>query len=507
MLTASGRQTLAATVVRGREMFALDDLAPLFQLTVHEDTLGAITVSYKNRTIVLTPNQTLVSVNGRLLSLSAPLAREGRRWLVPVDFVSRALAPVYDARIELRTDSRLLIIGNLRVPRVAVREEPAAGGVRLTIDVRPRTPEAIKQEGEQLLITFEADALDPSWAALPPTGLLQGLTVIEPATLALDLGPQFASFHTSTQAIGATAGRITLDLLAKGATGTPPAPAPAPPVPTPFPRVTPPAPAVPSVPSAPASPLPFPAVAPSVRTIVIDPGHGGTDTGVKGPHGTLEKNITLAVARQLKAMIESRLGLRVLLTRNGDQTLSADDRAALANNNKADLFLSLHANASFRSSVQGAEIFYLGLDQEAAQAAQAAEAGAAKMPVFGGGTRVLEILPWQVAQARFVQESATFASMIERQFQGHVPLDGRGPTQAPLRVLVGANMPAVLVEMGYLSNPTQEDQLGTAAFQQTIVQALYAAIVQFRNYVAQQSGAPAAAAAAPKPKPGGGQGR
>jgi N-acetylmuramoyl-L-alanine amidase len=487
LLTAAGRHTLAVTDVRGRDMFALDDLAPLFQLAVQEDTLGAITVSYKGKTIVLTPDQTLASVNGRLVSLPAAPTRVGRRWFVPVEFVGRALALVYDTRLELRPDSRLIIVGNLRVPRVIVNAQPEGAGARVVIDVRPRTPETVTRAGAELLVRFEADALDPQLPSIPAQGdFIRGVSVNPPATIVLDLGPRVASFRTATQATDATSGQIAIDLL-PAAGQTPPQPAPATPAPAPYP-----------------TPLPSPAfpgnpAQSSIQTIVIDPGHGGADPGVKGPHGTLEKDVTMAVARELKGTIEGRLGIRVLLTRNGDQTLTADDRASLANNNKADLFLSLHANASFRPEVQGAEVFYLGLDRDAAQANQQAEADAQRLPVFGGGSRTLEIVPWQLAQARFIAQSATFAQMIEKQFDGHVPLDGRGLAQAPLRVLVGANMPAVLVEMGYLTNPDQENQLGTAAYQNTIVQALYAAIVQFRDYLDQQR----RTQAAPPPKPGG----
>ncbi len=486
LLTASGRRALATTDIRGREMFGLDELAAIFQLQVHADTPGALTVSYQGKTIVLTPDQTLLSVNGRLVSLPAAPTRVSGRWFVPIEFVSRALAIIYDTPVDLRPDSRLLIVGGLRVPRLTASVQPAGLGARVTIDVRPRTPESITRSGGQIRIAFQADGLDPQLPAAATAGaLIRGLTTAPPATLVIELGPGAGSFRTSTQSIDAATGRIEIDVL-PAQTGTPvptppPSPSPAPPARTTIPPAVPPPPPV--LPGAPQA---------SIQTIVIDPGHGGSDPGVKGPNGTLEKDVTMAVARQLKATIEGRLGVRVLLTRTSDQTLSADERASMANNNKADLFLSLHANASFRSGVRGAEIFYLGLDRDAAQATQQAEADAQQLPVFGGGSRTLEIVPWQLAQARFIGQSQTFAQMIEKQFEGHVALDGRGITQAPLRVLVGANMPAVLVEMGYLTNPDDENQLGTAAYQNTIVQALYAAVVQFRDYVGQQHRTPAA---------------
>ena len=92
---------------------------------------------------------------------------------------------------------------------------------------------------------------------------------------------------------------------------------------------------------------------PGVKTIVIDPGHGGEEAGAKGAKGTLEKAVTLSVARRLKSALEARLGARVLLTRVSDGAVGPDERAAVANNNKADLFISLHANASLRKSHVG----------------------------------------------------------------------------------------------------------------------------------------------------------
>ena len=125
--------------VNDQEFVALDDLAAMFQLTVREEALGAITVSYKGKTIVLTPDQALASVAGRLISLPAPpVAQPARRWLVPVEFISRALALVYDAQLDLRKPSHLLIVGDLRVPRVTIRYEALGTAARLTIDATPR---------------------------------------------------------------------------------------------------------------------------------------------------------------------------------------------------------------------------------------------------------------------------------------------------------------------------------------------------------------------------------
>jgi len=187
------------------------------------------------------------------------------------------------------------------------------------------------------------------------------------------------------------------------------------------------------------------------------------------------------VARRLKASLETRLGVRVILTRDSDQTIGLEQRAAVANNNKADVFVSLHANASVRPVASGAEIFYLSLDEYGDRAQRIAKRGSETLPVVGGGVRDIEVIPWEMAQARYIDQSAALAQAVEGSFRERVPLSARALQQAPFRVLVGANMPAVLIEMGFLTNAEQERQLNSSTFQDTIVQALVDAIVRFRD--------------------------
>jgi N-acetylmuramoyl-L-alanine amidase len=459
----AGRQPLAARMVAGQEMFALEDLARLFGFTFAEDTLaGGLTVTMRGQTIVLTPGQSIASVAGRLVSLPAPPARDGRTWYVPVDFVARALAPVVGTPLELRKPSRLILVGDIRVPQVAGRVEAQPGSARLTLDVAPATPHSVTQDGRRLVIRFKADSLD---ATLPATMVPDFIQAVRPGeaagTLTVDLGPRFASFRATEAPGDRGASRIVIDVLSPAAPAEPD-PAPTPP---------------------PAEPPPLLDLAPAgaLRTVVIDPGHGGAEEGARGPGGTLEKQVTLAVARRLKAALEARLGVRVILTRDGDQTVGLDERAAVANNNKADLFISLHANASVRPAMSGAEVFYLGGDDYAEAAARLGSERAA-LPVFGGGTRDIEVIPWQMAQVRHLQQSAGFAQAVEAALRERVPMSERAIHAAPFRVLVGANMPAVLVEMGFITNAEQERQLNSDAFQQEIVQALVASVIRFRDF-------------------------
>jgi N-acetylmuramoyl-L-alanine amidase len=479
VLTRDARRPLPVRVISGQEMFALDDLARLFDLTSREDALaGGLTIATKTQTITLTAGQALASAAGRVVSLPAPPVKEGRSWFLPIDFVPRALSPALGTRLELRRPSRLIVAADLRVPRIMARIEPAGLNTRLTFDVAPSTPHTVVQEGARILVRFEADALDATLPTSPVPDVFKSVHLGEsPLTIAIELGPRFASFKSADAAGERGAGRIVVEIIAQ-TTEAPPAA---------------------QQPAAPAAPEPPPLLetspAGAVRTIVIDAGHGGDEHGARGPQGTLEKDVTLGVARRLKGSIEARLGARVILTRDADQTVGLDERAAVANNNKADLFISLHANASVRGSVTGAEVFYLSLGDYGAQAQRVAQGESEALPVFGGGTRDIDVILWEMAQARHIEQSAELATAIEASLRQRVPMSPRAIQQAPFRVLVGANMPAVLVEMGFITNPEQERQLASEAFQSNIVQALVDSLARFRDSRSAQRSIPPATGA------------
>ena len=461
VLSKEGRRPLAVRTIGGQEMFAVDELAKVFGLTVREDAIaGGLSISVRNQTILLSPGQELVSVAGRLVSLPAPPSRDGRAWFVPVDFVSRALATVIGTRLEVRRPSRLVVFGDIRAPRVAGRVEPQGSLTRVIFDVAPPTPHAVTQDDRKLVVRFEADALDATLPASTVPEFVQNIRV-EATAIAMDLGPRVVSFRTSDLPGERGGTRIVVDLV--GQTSDPAQPTPPPPPPPEAPSLldlNPPG---------------------GLRSVVIDPGHGGEDEGARGRAGITEKAVSLSVARRLKAALEARLGVRVLLTREGDTAIALDQRASVANNNKADLFISLHANASVRSGVAGAGVYYLSLDEYGEEAMRAAVAPRETLPVFGGGSRDIEVVAWRFAQARHMQQSAAFARSIETSLRARVPMSARAIQQAPLRVLVGANMPAALVEIGFLTNPAQEKQLGGDEYQNTVVQALVEAIVRFRD--------------------------
>jgi len=484
VLSRDGTRTLPTVVQNNQEYVALDDLSQAFGLTSREDRLaGGVTVTAGSRSIIVTPDQSVVSVSGRLVSLNAAPIRQGTRLLLPLDFLPRALGLALDTRLDLRRAGRLLIVGDLRVPRVVTRVESGSTNVSVTFDITPATPARVALEPGRLVVTFDADALELSVPSLQPQEFLQAIQPGDsPASIRLVTGPKFGVHRTTTSQPDASSSRFTVELLPPG-TETAPTPSPAPRAPSP----------------ADLPPLPLPIPTAGVRTIVIDPGHGGDELGAQGSRGTLEKEVTLSVARRLRMMIESRLGLRVFLTRDDDRTMSLDERSAYANSQKADVFISIHANAAVRPAMKGAEVYYLSLDRADAEARKIADNSSTQLPALGGGTRAIDLILWETAQARYLEQSSALAGMVEQALRARVEMSPRAVQQAPFRVLVGANMPAVLVEIGYLSNTDQEQAIASGSYQDQIVQALLDAIVQFRAHVERSSPQPQAPAASRLP--------
>jgi N-acetylmuramoyl-L-alanine amidase len=213
--------------------------------------------------------------------------------------------------------------------------------------------------------------------------------------------------------------------------------------------------------------------------IVIDPGHGGDDTGAIAGNGLTERDLTLAVAKHLAAELRAR-GHAVRLSRNGSEGRALSDRTALANRLEAKLFVSLHANASTFSSVKGAETYYMSLDDQASDEAAAATA---QLENRAGGARSdqsdLDLILWDLAQAAVLNDSADLAIAVQTRLNALLGLRDRGVKQAPFVVLTGATMPAILVEVGFLSNTSEAKRLSEPEHQEALAQAIAAGVEAF----------------------------
>ncbi len=214
-----------------------------------------------------------------------------------------------------------------------------------------------------------------------------------------------------------------------------------------------------------------------VKTIVIDPGHGGIEAGAKGNYGTLEKDVTLAVAKKLKERIEGELKYRVVMTRDSDVVVALDRRAAVANNNKADVFISIHANGSRRTNARGSETYFLSLnatDEEARRLAYFENnSGELENRLGEQDFDDLKLILWDMAQSIYIKQSSQLAEFVQNQLNQFLSTQNRGIKQAPFKVLAGVACPAILVEIAFITNPEEEKKLQSEDFQTQVAEAIY----------------------------------
>jgi N-acetylmuramoyl-L-alanine amidase len=244
-------------------------------------------------------------------------------------------------------------------------------------------------------------------------------------------------------------------------------------------------------PSEPKALIPHSSCRDPVDIVVIDPGHGGDDLGAEGPDNLLEKNLTLTLALLLKNSLEKEPGLRVILTRNCDKELDLDERARIANARNADLFLSLHANAAEYVHASGFETFFLSLeatDEAARKLAWLENQGLESRARPDSNSNDLELILGDMAQTEHLKDSEFFAAMIQENLARVMKSENRGVKQAPFRVLMQANMPAVLVEVGFLSNQEEARNITRPANQKKIAQALADSIIEYRNIQQKRQG-------------------
>lgn len=233
-----------------------------------------------------------------------------------------------------------------------------------------------------------------------------------------------------------------------------------------------------------AAPLSAPSVAPPTRTVVIDAGHGGEETGAIGPGNVFEKDITLDIAGRLSTLLAKEPGVRAVLTRTSDTLVALDERAAIANHEKAAVFLSIHANSSRATGAHGSETYYLSLAAsdklaDAVASEENASDGKAAASPPSAAPPDLDFILWDMAQSAHLNESAALAESIQNELNALLHTENRGIKQAPFRVLVGASMPAVLVEAGFLSNPEEAKKLATPEFRQSVAEAIARAVSSY----------------------------
>ena len=219
------------------------------------------------------------------------------------------------------------------------------------------------------------------------------------------------------------------------------------------------------------------------KTIVIDAGHGGKDPGAVGYRGTKEKDIALDVAKRLEKKLSKNMNIKIIMTRDEDVFLRLSERTKIANESNGNLFISIHTNAAEDRRASGFETFLIGPNKNEAAVRVAARENAV-LELEGTTDKKLtneDLIQATIAQSSFASKSEQFASMVQKEIKKRVQSRDRGVKQAGFYVLMGASMPNVLVELGFISNPSEEKKLRSPQYRDQLATAIYRAVEQYQK--------------------------
>ena len=483
MVGSAAGQSTATLVFRGQsypiatsgaDMFSVGDAARALGLSVSRDPRsGVLTITTDGHAVVVPPAAALIPVDQRSVEISRPTRVAGGVLYAPMDFFAKALFPLVGASGVYDSATRVWTI-NERRERAAAPAPPTAPGEPIALDVTvvhvdPTTQVVIRESGAaRFLPRLSESGMHIQWLDRRITPPFSERRFDDPLVAAIRFDADAATVVFREPGMTANAYPLTgpdrIVIEVGTAVGAPPIQPAAPPRP----------------------------VTPAI-TIVVDPGHGGAETGAVGPGGLQEKDVTLQIARRVAAAIPKVVSSRVVLTRDSDSAISLDDRTSLANHEKANLFLSLHANSSRATGVHGSETYYLSLessDRLAQEVARRENELSTTSPAAGAGSQNpdLDFILWDLAQSAHINESSRLAEAIQTQLNVLSKTENRGIKQAPFRVLSGATMPAVLVEIGFISHADEEKRLRSSTFQENVADAIARAVGEF--FARRQTAAP-----------------
>lgn len=213
-------------------------------------------------------------------------------------------------------------------------------------------------------------------------------------------------------------------------------------------------------------------------TIVLDPGHGGHDPGAKGPTGLREKDVTLDIAKRVAEILFERTSDRIILTRSDDRFVGLRDRAAIANENNADMFVSIHVNAAPSRTARGVETFYQSVSLVESSRLLEKLGGSSYDPK---GSAEVSMTIESLLKSKMQKGSVELAISIQDELSRELGVENRGVKEAMFVVLRNSEVPAVLVEVGFISNPSEEKKLRSQAYRDRIAKAIASGIIKFRE--------------------------
>jgi N-acetylmuramoyl-L-alanine amidase len=409
--------------------------------------LETLTMRSGNNKLVVTKNSALISYNDQILLLPNPILRDDNRWLVPVEFLSTGLTKLTGTEFRYRPGTSRVFAGNTDAPELEMNAQTLGPITRITIRCAvPITVEARREDPTKAVLTIDRAPVDPVHERFEHKDRLLHSVAFDDSDanskIVLDITREVTDLRV-TPADNNRIFFIDLSRTAEPITGAPPA-------------------------NAEPSAVPKPDVVPGdrkVRVVVIDPGHGGMDTGAKTSSVT-EKDLTLALARKLRSALQSRLGTTVLLTRDSDASMDNEARSAVANNNQANLFISLHVGYSPNKADTGSSVFIMKEDF-----------GDSFTPAPASRDQLF--LPWYLGYRIHRPASAAAGAILEAELNKSVPGSKFTVRTAPLAVLSSATMPSLLLEIGNLNNPASAQALVDNGFQGRLLNSIVDAVQKF----------------------------
>ena len=410
--------------------------------------LETLTIRSGNSRLVVTKNSALMSYNDQIVLLPSPVLREDGRWLVPIELLNTGLMRLTGTEFRYRPGTSRIFADNVEAPELEMNAQTLGPITRVTIRCGVPLKIDVSKDAQRAVLMIDRSGLDPVRERIDHRDALLRTVAFDDSDgeskIILDITKDVADVRLTP----AENNRIYfVDLLRRGepVTAAPPPPEPA-------------------------APAAKPDVVPAerkVRVVVIDPGHGGMDTGAKNPMMS-EKDVTLALARRLRTALQMRLGATVLLTRDSDIALDNEARSAVANNNQANLFLSLHAGYSTNKLEAGSSIFVMKENFGEAFATNAPAAGRDQM-----------FLPWYLGYRIHRQASLAAASIFQDELMKAIPGSKFVVRSAPLAVLSSATMPSIMIELGNLNNAANAQTLIEGGFQTRLANTIADAVQRF----------------------------
>jgi N-acetylmuramoyl-L-alanine amidase len=453
----SGRLGLLAitTLDDGSAYIAPDHLAALLK-GAWSVRGGRGTLTANKRTAEFVRGETRVTVQGQDVSLDLPVRVIGQSWLVSRDFLGKGLprlAPGVSIAAVTEPQKPVARAAQGSVPLEELRYRSYPSFTRIVIETGARLAYAVVAGEGEVRVRLPSLSLGGSRVEEIGDGLVQEVR-LEPAGDAAMLRVRLAgAVGDIKDTVLEDPYRLVLDVYR------------------------------PREPTGAGEPG-RDALQP-LRLIVLDAGHGGHDSGAIGPSGLMEKDVVLDVTRRVARLIESGLGVKVKLTRDSDVFVPLRDRTNFANKQGADLFVSIHANAHPQAVSQGVETYFLSSEASDSAARQVAASENNVVQLESPGSRkqgdVLKSILWDLAQSEFQEESSSMAETVQDSMSQSLRLVNRGVKQAGFYVLGGAAMPAILIEVGFLTNRKEERRLATPQYRAAVARAIYTGLAEYKQ--------------------------